>query len=157
VATHATMGNKVAIKVLNAALSKDQSALKRFRQEARAVTQIGHPHIVDVFSFGALPDGCSYFVMELLPGVTLAMRLAQGRPPLGESLEIVEQICYGLEAAHKVGVIHRDLKPENVFLLSHRAQTRIKLLDFGIAKLGARGERSPMQTKTGVIMGTPAY
>ena len=158
VATHSTMGNRVAIKVLNATLSRDHSALKRFRQEARAVTQIGHPHIVDVFSFGTLADGCSYFVMELLPGATLATRLAEGRPPLGESLEIVEQVCYALEAAHKVGVIHRDLKPENVFLMTHRAgQIRIKLLDFGIAKLAARGERSPMQTKTGIIMGTPAY
>jgi len=131
----------------------------RALQEARAVNQIGHPNIVDVFSFGKLADGRSYFVMEWLPGRTLADRLARGPIPLDEQLDILEQVADALEAAHRSGIIHRDLKPDNVFLTEVAGTRRVKLLDFGIAKLGG-GLASQLEsagTGSGVMMGTPFY
>jgi eukaryotic-like serine/threonine-protein kinase len=155
-ARHPVIGKRAAIKVLNARYSADQAAVARFVQEAQAVNQIGHANIVDIFSFGALPDGRSYFVMEWLQGETLGQRLARGRMNVGDAVAILIALTRALEAAHSAGVIHRDLKPDNVFLVAADDELRVKLLDFGIAKLSV-DDPTMHRTATGVVMGTPLY
>ena len=115
-ATHPVIGKRAAIKVLRKELCDDPRTLERFVDEARAVNQIGHPNIVDVFAFGTLPDGRSYFVMEWLKGETLRARVARGRLDHLEACTILRALARALEAAHDKGIIHRDLKPDNVFL-----------------------------------------
>ncbi len=161
-ATHPMIGKRAAIKVISAALGTDASAVNRFVQEARSVNQIGHPNIVDVFAFGELPDGRNYFVMEYLQGESLADRIGRAAMPLGEAIEILDQVADALEAAHEKQIVHRDLKPDNVYLASVRGgRTMVKLLDFGIAKLSvADGPGSGggiAKTRTGMMMGTPGY
>jgi len=157
-AIHPVIGKKAAIKLLRAELSMNPEAVERFLGEARAVNQIGHPNIVDVFSFGALPDGRRYFAMEWLHGESLAARVdREGGLALVEALPILDQVVAALAAAHERGIVHRDLKPDNVFLCEVRGEApRVKLLDFGIAKLV--GEPLGIKrTKTGALMGTPGY
>ena len=165
-ATHPLIGKKAAIKIMNPALSLDAGLVERFILEARAVNAIGHPNIVDVFSFGRLSDGRSYFVMEWLQGETLYDRLWERRPTLDEALDLIDQVCDALEAAHEKGIVHRDLKPANVFLTPVRGRRDlVKLLDFGVAKLIATAEgldgsdpmSRPPQTMTGQVVGTPDY
>src|SRR5882672_12562896 len=134
-ATHPLIGKKAAIKVMSPNLAVDAAAVARFILEARAINRIGHPNIVDVFSFGRLSDGRSYFVMEWLQGQTLYERMwrQQGPLPLDEVIHILEQMCDGLQAAHDKGIIHRDLKPANVFVCQSAGRPDfIKLLDFGV-------------------------
>jgi serine/threonine-protein kinase len=152
------IGKKVAVKVLNPLLSQDASMEQRFIQEARSVNQIGHRNIVDIFSFGQLPSGQHYFVMELLPGQTLASRLGQPVPPTyEEGFNILLEVCEALIAAHAEGIVHRDLKPDNIYLAQGKTgPLEVKLLDFGIAKL-MHGGQAVGQTGTGVPMGTPLY
>ena len=160
-ATHPMIGKRAAIKVISAALGTDASAVNRFVQEARSVNQIGHPNIVDVFAFGELPDGRNYFVMEYLQGESLAERLGRVNMPLGEAIEILDQVADALEAAHEKQIVHRDLKPDNVYLAAVRGgRTLVKLLDFGIAKLSSPdspGSGGVQKTRTGMMMGTPGY
>src|SRR6478672_6326402 len=115
-ATHPVIGKRAAIKVLKPELSRNRDAVERFALEARAVNQIGHPNIVDIFAFGALPDGRCYFVMEQLRGESLAARIDRAAPPVEDVLSILDSIAIALDAAHKKGIVHRDLKPDNVFL-----------------------------------------
>src|SRR5688500_17856866 len=156
-AEHPVIAKKAAIKVLHPELSVNKEAVDRFAQEARSVNQIGHPNIVDIFSFGSLPDGRNYFVMEWLRGETLRDRLKRQPLAITDVLAILETISLPLEAAHEKGIVHRDLKPDNVFLVEVRDERPIvKLLDFGIAKL--MGDRGGLQrTQTGNMLGTPAY
>jgi serine/threonine protein kinase len=160
-ATHPMIGKRAAIKVISTALGTDASAVNRFVQEARSVNQIGHPNIVDVFAFGTLPDGRNYFIMEYLQGESLADRIQRVAMPLGEALEILDQVADALEAAHEKQIVHRDLKPDNVYLAAVRGgRTLVKLLDFGIAKLAAPegpGSGGVQKTRTGMMMGTPGY
>jgi serine/threonine-protein kinase len=162
-ATHPLIGKKAAIKVMNPALSLDLGLVERFVLEAQAVNHIRHPNIVDVFSFGQLPDGRSYFVMEWLPGETLYARLWERKLTLDEALDILDQMCDALEAAHEAGIVHRDLKPANVFLTPRRGKReQVKLLDFGVAKLTRPRDDEPMslsgpQTQVGQVVGTPEY
>lgn len=147
---------KVAIKVLNAQLSSDRELVRRFVDEARAVNRIGHENIIDIFSFGQLPDGRQYFVMEYLEGATLAARLNRGDLPSSDFPNVLGQICEALEAAHAKKIVHRDLKPENIWISpSSKGRPRVKLLDFGIAKLLETGERTI--TDVGAVMGTPHF
>jgi serine/threonine-protein kinase len=158
-ATHPLIGKKAAIKVMSPTLSADAAAVARFALEARAVNRIGHPNIVDVFSFGRLTDGRSYFVMEWLQGETLYERMwkQHGPLPLPDVLNILDQICDALEATHEKGIIHRDLKPANVFLSPVRGRPEeVKLLDFGVAKLAER-DGGPGWTSVGSVVGTPEY
>jgi len=156
-ARHPIIGKRVAIKVLDAAFSRDGALVQRFLDEARAVNKIGHPNIIDVFSFGQLPDGRHYFVMELLEGETMAAWLGRGRPDVAEARRLLLQVCEALEAAHREGIIHRDLKPENLWIARPKhGEPFMKVLDFGIAKLIAP-EAVTSITKTGTIMGTPQY
>jgi serine/threonine-protein kinase len=157
-AVHPLIGKRAAIKVLRAELSVNREAVERFVQEARAVNQIGHPNIVDVFAFGALADGRSYFVMEWLKGESLRARIKRDRMLLSEVEHVVEGICVALEAAHEKGIVHRDLKPDNVFLVAVKnAPPMVKLLDFGIAKLMGTEDTRVERTRTGNLLGTPAY
>jgi serine/threonine-protein kinase len=160
-ATHPVIGKKAAIKVMSPAMSIDAGLVERFVLEARAVNEIGHPNIVDVFSFGQLPDGRSYFVMEWLQGETLYARLWQRRLTLEEALDVIDQMCDALEAAHEKGIVHRDLKPANVFLSPMRGRRElVKVLDFGIAKLTRPSDdKTPVgpQTQVGQVVGTPDY
>jgi serine/threonine protein kinase len=153
-ATNTVIQKKVALKILQTA---GAGAVERFLREARAACQIGHPNIVDVVSFGRMSDGRAYIVMELLVGENLEQRLSRGPLPLGEALDVLEPICRALQAAHEKGIVHRDLKPANVFLAQSAGTTRLKLLDFGVAKLADRGDERVEQTREGAIIGTPRY
>jgi len=156
-AKHPLIGKRAAIKVIRRELSSSREAVDRFVLEAQSVNQIGHPNIVDVFGFGQLPDGRSFFVMEWLQGESLRERLQ--RPlPFPEAVEVLEQIAKALQAAHDAGVVHRDLKPDNVFLESLKGEKpQVKLLDFGLAKLTGSDSQRSDRTRTGVVMGTPLY
>jgi eukaryotic-like serine/threonine-protein kinase len=156
-ANHPVIGKRVAIKVLDAYFSRDMALVRRFLDEARAVNKIGHPNIIDVFSFGQLPDGRQYFVMEFLEGETMAEWLARGRPDPREARRLLLQVCEALEAAHREGIIHRDIKPENLWIARPKhGEAFMKVLDFGIAKLVA-DEQTVNVTKTGTVMGTPQF
>ena len=156
-AVHPVLGKRAAIKVISTEISKDENAIARFRREARAVAQLASPHIVDVFGFGELADGRAYFAMEYLVGESLRDRIARGRVPLDEALELLDQISSALEVAHEAGIVHRNLKPENVFIERGRNTTPVvKLLDFGIVKL-AKHDEDVAKTQAGVLIGTPVY
>nr|MDQ3297472.1 serine/threonine protein kinase [Myxococcota bacterium] len=156
-AIHPVIAKRAAIKVLHPEFSANAEMVQRFIQEARSVNQIGHPNIVDIFAFGALPDGRFYFVMECLRGQSLRDCITKRRLAPMEALAILETVTSTLEAAHEKGIVHRDLKPDNVFLVEVKGNLpQVKLLDFGIAKL--LGDDGRVQrTRTGNLMGTPGY
>jgi TPR repeat protein/tRNA A-37 threonylcarbamoyl transferase component Bud32 len=164
---HATLGRRAAIKVLLPEYSRDQDMVRRFFNEARAANAIRHPGIVEIHDFGFHTDGRAFIVMEFLEGESLQQRIERGgggQPgwlPPASAVIITRQIAGALAAAHRAGIVHRDLKPDNVYLVRDPevpGGERIKLLDFGIAKLGDRSQVSPHErTRTGVIMGTPTY
>jgi eukaryotic-like serine/threonine-protein kinase len=151
----------VAIKVLPASFSQDADRLKRFEQEAQAAGALNHPNITAVYDFG-MHDGAPYIVTELLEGETLRSRLGPGAISPRKAIEYAVQIAKGLAAAHEKGIVHRDLKPENVFLTK---DGRVKILDFGLAKLkpeGAESGQTDMKTvsggtEPGVVLGTMGY
>ena len=131
--------------------------VSRFIAEAKAVNQIRHRNIIDIFSFGILPDGRQYFLMELLEGRTLEDHFrAKGKLTLAESVPILRGIARALDAAHAKGIAHRDLKPENIFLVPDEGIYTPKLLDFGVAKLTSE-EEGGFKTRTGAPIGTPYY
>ena len=156
-AVHPLIGKRAAIKILKKELCTDPGTLERFVDEARVVNQIGHPNIVDVFAFGELPDGRSYFVMELLAGETLRTRLSRAPMTLDQVVAVARPLSRALESAHGKGVVHRDLKPDNIFLVAGAEEyPTVKLLDFGVAKL-ARSDHRLEKTATGALVGTPQY
>ncbi|MFO0593058.1 MAG: protein kinase [Polyangiaceae bacterium] len=161
-AEHPLIGKRVAIKVLHLQYSQHPQMIARFVAEARAVNQIRHPNIVDIFAFGNLPDGRRYYVMELLEGLPLDRFLKMAGPvPPELALPLLGGIAQALDAAHAVGIVHRDLKPENVFIAFREgSRASAKLLDFGIAKLLGEphsGSRDNDTTNTGAPVGTPHY
>jgi serine/threonine-protein kinase len=170
-AVHPLIGKAAAIKVLHRQYSSNPQMVSRFVAEARAVNQIRHRNIIDIFSFGALADGRQYYVMELLEGKTLDRYLDEEGPLTPEvALPLLRQIARALDAAHAAGIVHRDLKPENIFLAFDEEQGIFpKLLDFGIAKLmappdsgtdltqGGGAQHQGAKTRTGTPMGTPYY
>ena len=158
-AAHPVIGKQVAIKVLSRKYSADEDMVSRFSAEARAVNQIRHRNIIDIFSFGTLEDGRAYYVMELLEGEPLDKVLEErGRIPLAEAIPILKAIAKALDAAHAKSIAHRDLKPENIFLAQDSEGERYpKLLDFGIAKLMGPENTTKHKTATGAPIGTPYY
>jgi hypothetical protein len=152
---HRTISRLAAIKVIGEDLSRDAEAVARFLREARAVARLRSPHIVDVFGFGTLDDGRAYCIMELLQGESLRERIVRARVPLDEAIDLLAQVCRGLEIVHDAGIVHRDLKPENLFIDRGRGSApNVKILDFGLVKLA---ELDVAQTQTGVGFGTPLY
>ncbi len=157
-ATHRMIGKRAAIKVLKPDVSKSPIVVERFIQEARAVNQIGHANIIDIFAFGALDDGRAYHVMDLLIGESLRKRLKRGALIPSEAASVIEETALALTAAHEKGFVHRDLKPDNIFLQAREDRwPEVKLLDFGLAKLMPEAGFAPFKTKTGVMLGTPEY
>jgi tRNA A-37 threonylcarbamoyl transferase component Bud32 len=158
VAEHTTIKTRVAIKVLHAQVSANTDSVQRFFNEARAVARIQHAGIVKIYDVGFHTNQRAYLIMEYLEGETLAGRLRRTqRISPRHSAEIARQIASILDATHHAGIIHRDLKPENVFLVRDRELSsgeRVRLLDFGIAKLADTVASSP--TTVGAI-GTPTY
>jgi Tol biopolymer transport system component len=150
---------EVAIKVLPEALAGDPAALARFEREARAVAALSHPNILGLFDVGH-EGRTAYAVLELLAGTTLRERLVEGPLPPRKALELGREIALGLAAAHEKGIVHRDLKPENLFVTS---DGRVKILDFGLARVETPQERltqSPTEgvgTEPGTVMGTVGY
>ncbi|HSS45647.1 MAG TPA: protein kinase [Thermoanaerobaculia bacterium] len=156
------LGRDVAIKVLPASFSSDFDRLRRFEQEARAVSALSHPNILTIHDIGQ-HDGAPYVVTELLEGETLRSVLAGGGLSTRKANNYALQIAHGLGAAHEKGIVHRDLKPENLFVTR---DDRVKILDFGIAKLTqpafpltaeTDAPTAAPQTQSGVILGTVAY
>jgi len=134
----------------------------RFFNEARAANAIRHPNIIDIIDVGLLPDdNVPYMLMEFLEGESLATRLDRVRPlAVSDAVEFASQTASALAAAHSKGIVHRDLKPDNLFLVPDEmvgGGERVKVLDFGIAKLRDDMRGSSMKTRTGAIMGTAAY
>ncbi|HEY0993099.1 MAG TPA: protein kinase [Kofleriaceae bacterium] len=158
-AEHAILGRRAAVKVLRPELSSNGDIVARFFNEARALTAIRHPSIVEVLDFGYMPDGSAYLVMEYLDGESLGARCRRlHKLDPRHALVLVRQIAGALSAAHERGVVHRDLKPENIFLVPDpevAGGERIKVLDFGIAKLAEPGNHA--RTQTGSMLGTPTY
>ncbi|CAN5691004.1 hypothetical protein BH24ACI5_BH24ACI5_28250 [soil metagenome] len=159
------IGRDVAVKVLAAGVTADPDELRRFEQEARAIGQLNHPNILTIHDAGQLPpDGlvpdAPFIVTELLDGQTLRHHLARGRINPAQAIAYAVQVARGLAAAHDRGVIHRDLKPENLFVLP---DGRVKILDFGIAKLAAPPSDTAVtvadiaHTRAGVVIGTAGY
>ena len=165
-AEHPLIGRKVAVKVLLPEYSRNQEVVNRFFNEARATTMIRHPGLVDVIDFGYSADGAAFLIMEFLEGESLASRLKRGVIPPKELVALGRQVASAVGAAHDKGIVHRDLKPDNIFLVPDRelaGGVRVKILDFGIAKLSTMEKSGPstpggsLKTRTGVVMGTPLY
>ena len=160
-AKDARLKRDVAIKVLPATYSSDADRLRRFEQEAQTAGGLNHPNITAVHDFGA-HDGAPYIVTELLEGETLRARMSGGAIPVRKATDYAIQLANGLAAAHEKGIVHRDLKPENVFVTS---DGRVKILDFGLAKLTQPEGQAPQHsnlptaagTEPGVVLGTLGY
>ncbi len=150
----------VAVKVLHEAVAQDIDRLARFEREAKAVARLDHPNILAIHDFGT-EDGVTYAVMELLEGESLREVIKGGGLTTSKAVEYARAIADGLAAAHDKGIVHRDIKPENVFLTQHG---RIKILDFGLAKLklpeqdlSTETPTATLETKPGGLLGTVAY
>jgi serine/threonine protein kinase len=156
------LGRDVAIKVLPASLSENTDRLNRFEQEAQAAGALNHPNILSIYHIGT-HDGAPYIVSELLEGETLRERMAGGALPQRKAIDYGLQIAKGLAAAHEKGIVHRDIKPDNIFITD---DGRVKILDFGLAKLTATVDGVASQTEVptrkvntdpGTVMGTMGY
>jgi serine/threonine-protein kinase len=162
-------GREMAVKVLTNAESLDSVHLRRFRREAKAVSALSHENAVRLYDFDFMDDGQPYIVTEFIKGKTLAQILREcGRLSLSELLPIMAQVCNAIQEAHRVGVVHRDLKPENIILqdpspdsagvneqgLAHK---RVKVVDFGVAKIASDAASSGALTMEGKVCGSPGY
>ncbi len=158
-AEHIKLGRRVALKMLRSEFANNPNAVRRFFDEARAVNQIRHDHIIEVTDFVVGEGGGeSYFIMELLVGTDLAQLQLTGPLSLPRVLHIARQVCSALAAAHDAGIVHRDLKPENIFIVNHTSDSEfVKILDFGVAKLTDPLHAVQGQTQAGAILGTPEY
>src|SRR5258708_1143472 len=152
----------VAIKVLPRFISFDSKRLWRFEQEAKAAAALNHPNILAVFQMGTYEEA-PYLVSELLEGETLREQVKRGLLPLRKTIDYGVQVAHGLAAAHEQGIVHRDLKPENLFITR---EGRVKILDFGLAKLATKNDSNPdaayqtltsAPTEAGVVMSTVGY
>src|SRR5271170_4295638 len=163
-ARDSVLKREVAIKVLPSFVSQDPDRLRRFEQEAQAAAALNHPNILAVHQFGVF-EGAPYLVSELLEGSTLRQVVQRGPMPVRKAIDYAVQIAHGLAAAHEKGIVHRDLKPENLFVTK---DGRVKILDFGLAKLkqhqpepdGPAPAIAPtmtQKTEPGMVMGTAGY
>jgi Tol biopolymer transport system component len=161
-ASDSRLGREVAVKVLPTEFSADPERLRRFEREARAAGALNHPGLLTIHDFGS-HDGAPYIVSELLDGETLRERLRRGALPVAKAIDYASQIAKGLAAAHDKGIVHRDLKPENLFVCK---DGRLKILDFGLAKLvqpdPVRQDETAtatltQETESGALLGTVGY
>jgi serine/threonine-protein kinase len=157
-ASHVGLGRDVAIKFLHAELLSRDDVVGRFYREAQAAAAIRHKNIIEVFDVGMSPQGEPFLVMEYLEGESLAGLLKRVGPlNLGAVCAVMEPALQALQAAHRKGIVHRDLKPDNIFLAYQQGEPPVvKIIDFGISKF-TQGELDKWRTKTGSVMGTPAY
>src|SRR3954471_14228095 len=160
-AEHPGIGRRVAVKVLHKNYTRDEHLLARFLNEARAANAIRHPNIIEILDSGMMADGTPFLVMELLEGESLGTRIrGTGALPIATAIDFAYQTASALGAAHAKGIVHRDLKPDNLFIVPDSHDTnreRIKVLDFGIAKLQQGSVADSVKTRTGTLMGTPIY
>lgn len=170
-ATHIHLDTQCAVKVLHPELVSNQAAIERFRREARAAGRIQHPNAIQVTDFGVAQDGVVYLVMEMVQGDTLRDVLKKEKKIApARAIEWMLQVCAAVHEAHEKGVIHRDLKPDNIILQADSSPERLKVLDFGIAKLREREtsgdsrvlgdaprEFEKTLTEAGMLIGTPQY
>jgi serine/threonine protein kinase len=150
--TQLSLGRPVAIKVLRVSDGYDFAFEDRFRREARAMAALNHPNIVAIYDYGHLGTEFLYFVMEYVDGTDLGEIMRLGRMTTELALQLLPQICAGLEYAHSKGIVHRDIKPANIMLTR---QGEVKIADFGLAKDVALG--ASLATETHMVMGTPEY
>jgi serine/threonine protein kinase len=156
-ATRLLIGDEVAVKILHPDNTADQHAAERFKREAQTAARLKHPNAVQIYDFGISSDGLQYLVMELVEGESLRKIMKQ-QGPLTPSMatEVVSQVCAALEEAHRHNIVHRDVKPDNIIVKAVSATgVRVKVLDFGIAKL--RDPVATNLTQTGSVVGTPHY
>lgn len=159
-AEHVSLGRECAVKVLLPKYTSHETAIKRFRREARAACRVNHDNVVEIYDTGQTEDGLGYIAMELLRGENLAATLRRERRlPWSRVKHIVLQICRALAAAHAQGIVHRDMKPDNCFRVNrHGDPDFIKILDFGIAKLtSSEQEGSTRLTASDSVVGTYSY
>lgn len=156
----------IAVKILNSTVANNQDLVRRFFNEAKATNRIRHTGIVQITEVGHASDGRLYLVMEFLEGETLSRRISRGPLPITTAIRFGSQLANALAYAHQQGVIHRDLKPDNIMIVSDidvPGGERIKILDFGIARLSpisavsAPDAKTHQQTAANIIMGTPSY
>jgi serine/threonine-protein kinase len=156
-------GSEVALKLLAANLAKDPAAIKRFAREARALSELSHPHVVRVIDCGlheeAGQQGRAFLVTELLMGEGLDALLRRGPLDPEHALSIGGALLSGLSYVHQHGILHRDLKPQNLFVAREGQRSILKLLDFGLAKFGdgAASGAGSVLTQEGAVLGTPGY
>jgi serine/threonine protein kinase len=144
----------VALKILPPEVGETEAFAERFTREARSLAKLNHPHIVTVYDFGHTEEGLYYFVMEYVDGTDLRQVIQSGELEPAEALAIVPQICEALQFAHEEGIVHRDIKPENILI---DKKGRIKIADFGLAKLLDKPATAFTLTAAGHRMGTPHY
>jgi len=155
---HELTKHRRALKLLHKSMAAMPSVVERFLREASAAGRVGNPHIVETFDAGVLDTGEPYLVMEILRGQPLSSRIAAGKMPLLEVVDLIGQAAAGVHAAHNAGIVHRDLKPDNLFI-TEGADGRpfVKLLDFGISKFDPQKTGGLQLTQEGAALGTPYY
>jgi serine/threonine protein kinase len=154
--TRLMIGDTVAIKILHSAQVSDPQAIERFRREAQAAARLKHQNAVTIYDFGVSNEGSVYLVMELAEGQSLRDIIKQQGPVTpSAAAEIMSQVCAALDAAHRQHIVHRDMKPDNIIVEVTNTGLRVKVLDFGIAKM--RDLTASNLTQTGAVMGTPYY
>ena len=149
-----------AVKVLHPRMVADEAAIERFRREAKAARRIHHPNAIEVTDFGVTDEKLVYLVMEIVEGHLLRDLIREGAFDYHRATEILCQVCSAIQEAHEKQILHRDLKPENIIVRKEGHQERVKVLDFGLAKLlepDQPGERLHVLSKAGYLMGTPQY
>jgi serine/threonine protein kinase len=161
-ARHVHMNRFVAIKIIRPELVSNQTALQRFKQEAKAISAISHQNIVAVHDFGITSDEMPYLVMDLIEGISLADLIrAEGRMPYQRAVPLFRQACVALDHAHHSGIVHRDLKANNIMVVGEPDRSEeVKLVDFGMAKLvrpELHGENVQELTQHGDVFGSPLY
>jgi hypothetical protein len=157
-ATDLRLHRGVAIKVMLGSMFGDSVSLRRFEREARTSARLNHPNIIAIHDYGAVGSEGAYLVMELVPGITLRQKLSQkGKIDSATAADYFDQILEGVKAAHEAAVIHRDLKPENILISKERDKSRIKILDFGLAKVAQVDVNNSSLTARGAIVGTFGY
>lgn len=158
-AVHPLIGRKVAVKVLRPEIAASPEQAERFLKEAQALSAVKHRGIIDIISFGTIPDGRQYMVMEFLEGESLeAVLQREGPMSPARALALFDEILDALSAAHKVGVVHRDLKPANVYIsLQSNGSRTVKLVDFGLARRADLSDLHRFSGKASLLAGTPQY